>query len=206
MSRRSMLTTTVAAIADLLNQQRLRKGEVAYLFALLRVLVEEDSAKDRFPHVCFYGDWSVHARLSRSDLCVSILEDLTDLFLRATQTGFSDGEIHRRINAIIGVSDLRTEAIELLNAKGLPIRAFTHDQNWKGIFTLLSQTLIDRPIEYPTPISKRARVVYDRCELKCHGSDFLIRRFEFANLRGVLHWRILARNDFIDIVGMIVFP
>jgi hypothetical protein len=199
-----MSQNTISQISQLLNQSRIKKGEVAHLFSLIRVLMDQKQIKDKYPQLSFYADWSVHSNLDRSVECLSILESLTDLFIRATTKGFIDDEIHQAIGAIISISAMRAQLLELLSDVGINSPAITEDANWRGIFSLFAQTLIERPILWPSKPNLKAKEIYERCCAKTRNSDFLVRKFEFRKINDQLHWCVEAKTDFVDIVGLVL--
>ena len=97
--------------------------------------------------MAFYGDWTVHSELDRSERCLATLEFLADLFLRSTTKWCKENEIYQEMNTIAGVPRLRSEIVDLLAEKDLQVVGFVDDQNWRRIFGLLAQTLIGRPIQ-----------------------------------------------------------
>jgi len=189
----------------MLAKPRLQKGEVAHLFSLLRVLIEERSIKGTYPILDLYCDWSVHGSLDRSAECLRVLEALTGLFVAATESGFEGNEVHDGVNRILGIKQLRTELKQILQSHGLCSICVSDDENWKGFFGLLVQTLVERPLEYPAVPKGKAKEVHNRSMSIAASSDFFIRRFSFSIAGQQLFWKVEARAEFVDIIGPVLW-
>lgn len=199
------MSSTIVQLQQLLQKPRLLKGEVAHLFSLIRVLLEEGKLKHAYPTLNTYCDWSVHSNLNRSEECLTILESLTNLFVKATTVGFVQNEIHLEVNQILGINRLRAELIQILESSGLASMCAKNEDNWKGIFALLVQTLIERPLEWPNKPNARQREIMSRAENSASGSDFFIRKFSFADIDNQLHWKIEANVIGVDIIGPVLW-
>ena len=202
------MTNTLSEIHRILEKSRLWKGEIGYLFAQIRIVLEEERLKEKYPHLNLYCNWMLHPRLSTSATCFQILERLTDLFLKAVSIGYKENEIHERITEIISIPKFRQETIQFLKEHSLPIAAFTIDQNWAGTFSIVAQILIDRPLAFPEPdkiSNNKRRAILERARSKASGTNFFIREFAFTKVKNRLFWKVLASHDYIDIIGPVLW-
>ncbi|MEW5956681.1 MAG: hypothetical protein AB1801_03080 [Chloroflexota bacterium] len=172
---RRLISRTISELNSALDQPILTTNDMASIIARIRVLIEGNRLQNEYPFLNLYCNWTLHTELSQSLVYLKMLEDLTDLFIQQMelekQYGTSDlNFIHLGVRKILGIPSLRNEFVNLCKRFNLPDVAFSDPVNWKGVFGLILDNLIDRPIQFPEDgkmrKNKKIQAIYDAIESK----------------------------------------
>lgn len=144
------------------------REDICFLMVQARHLIENHPGKAKYRTVEFYSDWIVHTHLDRSERCLSILRDITKVI--SENWGKTDKDIIEEVSRVIGLSNLRLELIELFKENSLPVDLFTIFDNWKGVASLLTYFLLDKPLIFPDEAKIRhkglKKIIQETLDLK----------------------------------------
>ena len=201
-------------IRELLLRAALSISDGGHLLTQVRIALEERKWQDKYPHVNFYCNWVLHARLSRSALCYTILEQIADALLAYD---FGGGEsIERKVGETLSTERLREEFVDLFGKLDLPADVFLDRATWKGLRGHILFLVLDKPLSFPDkralarPKNRKIKAIYDKVQQRSKTQGLVIREFSLTTWRdNVLRWRILAdageARD-LTITGLVADP
>ena len=97
----------LSELKQLIGKPILGKSDIVHLMVLSRVVMEENRLQSTYPYLNLYCNWAVHPKLSQSLVCLQVLENLTDILLKYTDTMPHPGiDIYWRIETDANVSIL----------------------------------------------------------------------------------------------------
>lgn len=159
---------TISKIQSIIQRGFLKESDIFQLMGFIRVLIEKEKTKVDFPYLYMYATWLAHSELDRDPTCLKVLVELTRVFsvndpISKNLEGLLFVEyLHRRINAALGLPNLREEMIIILDRLGFSDCNLKHNKNWKDFALILISCLYERPIKLPNNMgdNKIAKVTH----------------------------------------------
>jgi hypothetical protein len=130
-------------LTDVSSKGSIDSHSVPHLMVLSRELLEAREGKQKYPHLNFYSNWTVHTELSRSNMVIELLDSISEA-LSATSgpKWYNDAVLE-----VIGLQHLRRELIALYQDEGLSTDVFHGKSAWKVFVSILLESLLDKPIK-----------------------------------------------------------
>lgn len=147
----------LASRPDLLSE-----SEVSHLMTLSRKYLEH-LPRDHglaFPLIRFFGDWSLHIALDRSQEGMAILRRLNDT-LREVADIPDSGIITKRITEVISFGKLRREMGTLFQEVGILNALDTDQERWTNFAKQLIAIIRDCPLFFAEKMSREAKAHYE---------------------------------------------
>ncbi|MFA4967123.1 MAG: hypothetical protein WC624_02780 [Candidatus Margulisiibacteriota bacterium] len=193
-------------IKQLLNQPGLSLNDIICLMSQIRILIEENNLAAKYKYLNLYCNWILHSKISKSLLCFSILEQLTDILVKHHAI---ENDIIHEVSNIISIPGLRKDFIDFFNSSGLPNNIFSDRETWKGIFSLIASNLIDKPLCFPEMKvingNPKIKAIYDSTQNKSKNTDLAVKNFSFILLDSTFFWKIQTSKEFVDIISPLIF-
>lgn len=193
----------------IINAPSINKGEVVNAMVNMRMILEGQNLKSQFPILNLYCNWTLHTKIDGSNIAFRILENITDSMIAhntdpKNAQNFSDAVIEG-----LNLHKLQLEIIALGAIFGADLSKLKIYNRWWVFGALLLQILIERPLKFPSTITKlEARKIFDSIEMKTTNSGRLVNgviELFFVQEGDEIYWSIKTLNyvnKAIDIVGL----
>lgn len=201
-------------VRGLLSKSVLSISDVSYLLAQVRIALEERQWQGKYTHVNFYCNWALHARLSLSALCYTVLEQMTEALL-AYDSGGKEPMEHK-VSEILSTRRLRTEFAMLFRDLGLPTDVLDDPAKWTELRGQILFLVLDKPLSFPDESvlagkrNRKTRARYDSMQQRAKTQGLLIREFSLTTWHDrACRWRMLVdagKAKSLTIVGVIADP
>lgn len=176
--------------------------DAVFLMVQARHLIEESGKQPLYRITNFYSDWIVHPKIDRSDLCLEIIRDITEVL--ADNWEKTEKDITVEISKVIGLSKLKSNLINLFKEHNLPVDLFNVIENWQGLAGFIISFLINKPISFPLDrLNRRAREIREEIIAIKKPLNFWIESLTIINDNGTPYWCIQLDGDKkVKIVGL----
>ena len=155
----------IKQIEQSLVREKISIPNVCYIMQSIRILIEIDDSKSKYPVTTLYCNWLVHKELDRTNLPPTIIQNIANSF----QTFHSKNDLIKKINEAISLKKLIIEIKEILwknISNKLIVSKIDYDEYWiKYIQLILSQVLF-RPIKLK---EDKTEILVDGFNLSIYG-------------------------------------
>jgi len=141
----SLRSKIISEIEQFLVKENFTVEAVCFFMQSIRILLEIDNSKDKYPITEHYCNWLLHKELNRKRSPKIIEEIATSL-----KVSNSKIEIINKIGKAIELQKLVSEIQEILWAKAsdkMKIRDFDFETNWLKFIQVIISQVIYRPIK-----------------------------------------------------------
>lgn len=189
----------------------LSNSELVSVMVNFRLIIEEDNLQSNYPILNLYCNWTVHHKISRSNIAYRILEEITDSMIAHNNNPKESQWINDAIIEGMRLHKLQTEILDFSNSLGIDLKILSNRKFWTDFGNQLLSILIDRPLAFPDNLThSRASSIYDSIVRKANESENLLNgviSISFFLLYNKVHWKIVTLDPKmanIDIVGQMV--
>ena len=156
---------------------------VCYIMQSIRILIEIDDCKSKYPITTLYCNWLLHKELDRTNLPSTIIQNIANSF----QNFHSKNDLIKKINEAISLKKLIVEIKEILwkniNNKVI-VSKIDFEEYWiKYIQLILSQVLF-RPI----------KLKEDKTEILVEGFNLTIYGLQIVPLNDNYNIELLSKK------------
>ncbi len=204
-------SVNLSELEKLINKSLLKKSDIVHMMVLIRILMEEHKLQNKYSHLNLYCNWVVHPKLSKSLVCLQVLENLTKILVKFTSLpqdykfkhGSFGDDLHAEVNEGLGIQMLRDDIINFFAQFHLPSDGFRNPKVWKDFSLLLISNLFERPLEFPEAEEianhKGVKKIHDSIHRIANGNPkYAVSRFSFLyrdkvpkpNIKFDIYWCI----------------
>ena len=173
----------IEQIEQNLEWNKLSIPNLCYVMQSIRILIEIDNSKAKYPITTLYCNWLLHKELDRTNLPLTIIQNIAVSF----QKFHSKNDLIKKINEAISLKKLIIEIKEILwknlNNK-VVVSKIDFEEYWiKYIQLILSQVLF-RPI----------KLIQDKDEISVKGFDLSIYGLQIIPLNDNYNIELLSKK------------
>ena len=129
----------------------LNSDQMVQIFRQVRKLIEKESLAEVYPSTKLFADWLQHNELG-NPVAMKLIErlnrDIADM-----------GAVELVVPAALGLSDLRSELIDLFARYGLSDELLETGSLWMRFGSLLLEEIVDVPITFPRVIGNQGKAI-----------------------------------------------
>ncbi len=133
---------------DRISKRGMEREDIIFLMVQARHLIEGRHNISDYRTTELYCNWMVHTDLYTSDGGLIIIKDLTKTLIENWSE--TKETMTEEMSNVFGLSNLRTELIDLFNEYSISTIIFSKYENWKNLVGFLTYYLRGKPIHFPS--------------------------------------------------------
>lgn len=173
----------IEQIEQSLVWEKLSIPHLCYIMQSIRILIEIDDCKSKYPITTLYCNWLLHKELDRTNLPSTIIQNIANSF----QNFNSKNELIKKINEAISLKKLIVEIKEILwgniNNKVI-VSKIDFDEYWIRYIQLILSQILFRPI----------KLKQDKNEIPVNDFDLSIYGLQIIPLKDSYNIELLSKK------------
>lgn len=206
----------IKEIDQTLRKSAFAKTDITYVMTQFRLLIEDNNLQEKYKFLNLYCNWTLHSKISESKTAYRILELITDSLISHNKDPQNSKWLNDAIIEGLSLHKLLEDIIDIGQEYDITETSKFADLNsWKIFAKILVDVLVERPLNFPSPITNSAKPIYDSVMKKAEDSGHkdenavigiqFVYPDEFPTVRNYQLFTLSSKAKNIKIIGPIAF-